>query len=138
MVLFFSHWQGEIPNEYSSGIYEMGLGKTIQMLSLIASCLEELKREASNGGKCCTHATLIVVPLALVRQWVSEVKKCYGEALLFGVLDANENDAQHHDFVGPYGVYSDIFVTTCSDLEQCKTSCFLSSWSWGRIVLNKL
>ena len=79
--MFFSHWQGEIPNEYSSGVDEMGLGKTIQMLSLLASCPEELKREASNGGKRCTHATSIVVPLALVRQWVSEVKKYYGEAL---------------------------------------------------------
>ena len=46
-----------------------GLGKTIEMLSLIASSLDELKGEArDDGGDDRTHATLIIVPPALVAQ----------------------------------------------------------------------
>ena len=54
---------------------EMGLGKTIEMLCVIASSLEDLKREAKDDGEYCTHATLIVVPPALAAQWIKEIKK---------------------------------------------------------------
>ena len=113
----------------------MGLGKTIQMLSLIVSSLAELKREASEGGTNCTHATLIVVPPALVMQWVSEVRKCCGESLTVNVLDANSSEIR--GLVEDRGNGTDILVTTYSALEQPKTSRYLAGWSWGRIVLDE-
>lgn len=60
---------------------EMGLGKTLQMLSLIASSLAELKRNAIEGEEYHTHCTLIIVPPALVSQWMNEVKKSTGDTL---------------------------------------------------------
>ena len=63
--------------------------KTLEMLSLIASSLAELKREARGGGDEYTHTTLIIVPPALVAQWVKEVEKSCGTTLCVKVLDAN-------------------------------------------------
>lgn len=115
---------------------EMGLGKTLQMLSLIASSLVKLKKEAKEGGKDCTHATLIILPPALVMQWCNEVKKSCGESLAVSVLDAN-TDKVEKGIVGSAGSGSDIIFTTYSALEKPKTSRFLSSWKWGRVVLDE-
>eukprot|EP00956_Cyclotella_meneghiniana_P002044 scaffold2280_cov68-Cyclotella_meneghiniana.AAC.1 len=120
---------------------EMGLGKTIQMLSLIACSLDELKSEARVGENINTHkhthATLIVVPPALVAQWVSEVEKCCGDTLSVDVLDVNDNDFMKRNLVLPGGDGNDILVTTYSALDNAKTSRYLASWSWGRIVLDE-
>jgi SNF2 family DNA or RNA helicase len=116
----------------------MGLGKTIQMLSLIASSLEELKTEAAaEENTLCTHATLIVVPPALVAQWVAEVEKCCGDSLSVSILDVNDKDFLSRDLVGAGGNGNDILVTTYSALDNTKTSRFLANWSWGRIVLDE-
>lgn len=72
----------------------MGLGKTLQMLCLIASSLDELKQEAKNShddGNQATHATLIIVPPSLVMQWFKEVKKSCGDTLIVDILDANKS-----------------------------------------------
>ena len=122
----------------SSVADEMGLGKTIQMLSLIVCSLEELKVEARAGdSKNSTHATLIVVPPALVSQWVAEVKKCCGDTLTVNVLDVNDDKFHTRDLVKAGGTGNDILVTTYSALDNTKTSRFLASWNWGRIVLDE-
>jgi len=108
------------------------------MLSLIASSLDELRREAVRGGDGFTHSTLIVVPPALVRQWYNEVTKSCGTSLRVSILDANATDA--HDFnelVSSRGNGADILITTYSALEKPKTSRYLSNWTWGRVVLDE-
>ena len=111
------------------------------MLSLIACSLDELKSEARVGENTNTnkhtHATLIVVPPALVAQWVSEVEKCCGDTLSVDVLDVNDNDFMKRNLVQPGGDGNDILVTTYSALDNAKTSRYLASWSWGRIVLDE-
>jgi len=117
---------------------EMGLGKTLEMLSLIASSLDELRQEAVRGGDDFTHATLIVVPPALVRQWYNEITKSCGTTLKANILDANATDA--HDFeelISSKGNGADILITTYSALEKPRTSRFLSKWTWGRVVLDE-
>ena len=119
----------------------MGLGKTLQMLSLIASSLEELRHEAKNGhdgGNQCTHATLIIVPPSLVMQWFNEVKKSCGESLKVDVLDVNKSNFCINDLrIESGGKGSDILITTYNALEKSKSICYLSSWSWGRVVLDE-
>lgn len=108
------------------------------MLSLIACSLEELKTEArANRGAQSTHATLIVVPPALVAQWVAEVTKCCGDTLSVNVLDVKDEDFLSRDLVDTGGNGNDVLVTTYSSLENIKTSRYLASWKWGRIVLDE-
>lgn len=119
----------------------MGLGKTIQMLSLISCSLEELKAEArADQSQHRTHATLIIVPPALVAQWVAEVNKCCGKSLSVDVLDASNINAgsfPRRDLIKAGGNGNDILVTTYSALDNIKTSKYLAGWSWGRIVLDE-
>lgn len=109
------------------------------MLSLIACSLDELKNEARAGENTNTHthATLIVVPPALVAQWVAEVEKCCGESLSVNVLDVNDNDFMKRNLVESGGNGNDILVTTYSALDNAKTSRYLASWTWGRIVMDE-
>jgi len=106
------------------------------MLSLIASSLNHLKTEARDGGNHYTHATLIIVPPALVMQWVSEIKKSCGETITVNVLDANKNTISN-SLVKSQGLGSDIVITTYSALDKLKTSRYLAKYRWGRIVLDE-
>ena len=59
---------------------EMGMGKTIEMLSLIVAQYERgglkpLSDDLKNGGTMKTGGTLIVVPLMVVSQWQSEIER---------------------------------------------------------------
>ncbi len=120
---------------------EMGLGKTLQMLCLIASSLGELKQEANNShndGNQSTHATLIIVPPSLVMQWYNEVKKSCGDALIVDILDVNKSDICLNGLrLESGGKGSDILITTYNALEKSKSIRYLSSWSWGRVVLDE-
>jgi SNF2 family DNA or RNA helicase len=108
------------------------------MLSLISCSLEELKTEArTSEDHRSTHATLIVVPPALVAQWVAEVSKCCGDTLSVNFLDVNDKDFSTRDLVDAGGNGNDILVTTYSSLDNIKTSRYLASWKWGRIVLDE-
>ena len=108
------------------------------MLSLIASSLDELKLEAGRGGDDFTHATLIVVPPALVRQWYNEIGKSCGTTLKANILDANLTDAKDfEELISSRGNGADILITTYSALEKPRTNRFLSNWRWGRVVLDE-
>ncbi|CDH59294.1 dna repair protein rad5 [Lichtheimia corymbifera JMRC:FSU:9682] len=56
-------------NESSSGgiLADMGLGKTIQTIALMASTMAQHESEAR-------RSTLIVTPLALIQQWANEIR----------------------------------------------------------------
>ena len=115
----------------------MGLGKTLEVLCLIASTLEQLKAEAREGGDDCTHATLLILPPALVAQWRKEIEKSCGDTLKVDVLDAHAKFIDE-DIVQDQGKGPDILITTYGALEATKTSKFLASWQWGRIVLDEM
>ena len=119
----------------------MGLGKTLQMLCLIASSLGKLKQEAQNDhddANKSTHATLIVVPPSLVMQWFKEVKKACGDTLIVDILDVNKSNICMDGLrLESGGKGSDILITTYNALEKIKSIRYLSSWSWGRVVLDE-
>ena len=57
---------------------EMGLGKTVEMLGLISSCLEQsvnFSKSVSNAEKRPIKTTLIITPDHLLKQWVEEALK---------------------------------------------------------------
>ena len=76
----------EEPPTASGGLLcdEMGMGKTVELLGLVCAApatVEQLKapglakKHEDAGPLVASRATLIVVPPALVSQWVNEVKK---------------------------------------------------------------
>ena len=106
-------------------------------MALIAASLAELKSEAKNGGEGYTHTTLVIVPPALVAQWVKEIQKTCGDKLVVDVLDANTNEKVINSQVNSSGTGCDILITTYSALDRPKPSQYLASWAWGRIVLDE-
>lgn len=115
----------------------MGLGKTLEMLCVIAASRDDLKKEAKDNGEYCTHATLIIVPPALVVQWMKEIKKSCGEKLKVAFLDARAKEVDE-SMVQSCGKGTDILITTYGALETAHTSKYLANFRWGRIVLDEM
>ena len=122
------------------------LGKTLEVLGLIVATLDELKSEAEtqDGGPDRAHATLIVVPPALVAQWEKEIEKTAGGSLAVAYLDAR-TCRLHRASGGAVGAVGadaasppDIVIATYGALERPKSSKYLTSVRWGRIVLDEM
>ncbi|KAH7356500.1 hypothetical protein BKA65DRAFT_547896 [Rhexocercosporidium sp. MPI-PUGE-AT-0058] len=71
---------------------EVGFGKTILILSIIALNLQEEKIKPNIKGKIYTRATLVLVPTHLVDQWGSEaenfMRKTYREGHVIAIKSA--------------------------------------------------
>lgn len=55
----------------------MGLGKTLELVSLVVATLEQ-PQPPPPDGLLASRATLIVVPVTLVSQWMAEIAKSVG------------------------------------------------------------
>eukprot|EP00957_Ditylum_brightwellii_P068116 5170553-Ditylum_brightwellii.AAC.1 len=100
---------------------------------------------AADSHELYWHATLIIVPPTLLRQWIREIKKATGSALEVHSFDAValkfvteiargsgvSNDVNGRDS-------PDIVVATYGALEKPRSSKVLASICWGRIVLDEM
>lgn len=117
----------------------MSLGKTVTTIALIVATLDELRQEALKVGDQCLRTTLIIVPPALVSQWLDEMRNLAGSALSVAFFNhktmvfESSSDNNMADF--------DVVVTTYNALDKVSSRAHaspLKSRSWGRIVLDEM
>ncbi len=134
----------------------MGLGKTVQTVALIVATRDDLQRRvwsARRRGRSeayirtLRHATLIVVPPALLQQWISEIKKI-APWLVVEMLNpvANSLIRVHPPRLNYERTHeADIVLATYSSLEDNAKVTTRYPWTvlieeqnWGRIVLDEM
>ncbi len=108
---------------------DMGLGKTIQLLALLAW---ERQQAAADPNWPKMNATLLIVPMSVVGNWIHETRRFCPEL----------NVLQHHgperklgeDFLKAVEA-SDIVITTYGLANRDKE--LFAKASWGRLVLDE-
>ncbi|OAP58266.1 hypothetical protein AYL99_07356 [Fonsecaea erecta] len=123
---------------------DMGLGKTIQSIALILSnpkpsgeAPEKSKRKLAEG---VTKGTLVVAPLALIRQWEGELKDRIDEdhPLKICVHHGPQRTKSYKD-LKKYDVVITTYQTLSSEHAGCseslKVGCF--GVHWYRIILDE-
>ncbi|KAL6818335.1 SNF2 family N-terminal domain-containing protein [Trichoderma sp. SZMC 28013] len=135
------------PSERGGGILadEMGMGKTLSMLTLIMKTLDDGKewaKQQENGAKVDeaikrSRSTLVIVPSALlIYNWINEITD---------YLEQGVKVIKYHSSDRPKDIEqiadSDIVITTYSTLtaeHQIKTKqSLLHSVDWYRVVLDE-
>lgn len=110
-----------------------GLGKTLSMLSLIASSVESSKQSGS------TTQTLVIVPLSLIHTWDSQLRShTHPSALSWKVY----HDHQHCDGGMAPLFDQDIIITTYDRVvarmkRPHQDALGLFSRTWTRLVLDE-
>lgn len=127
----------ERPAKYKGGLLcdTMGLGKTIEIIALIVATMPETISEAMESGG--NHATLIIVPPALVAQWIAEIRKCVGDSFLaVDYFDYRTGTTERR--LGDTTRAADVVVTTYKSLDKQSSSKILQEEAWARIVLDEM
>jgi SNF2 family DNA or RNA helicase len=109
----------------------------------VLATLPEIKKVEKEKKVALTSATLVVVPPALISQWISEVVKVAGDNLVVDVFDHNslEFDRRSNHPVDDFD--ADIVLTTYQTLEKGKkghnnaSANILLSMHWARVVLDE-
>jgi len=123
---------------------DMGLGKTIQSIALIltnpkpsAQDIEKSKRKLPDDlGK----GTLVVAPLALIRQWEGEIKDRVDEKFALNVcVHHGPQRAKSYKELKKYDVVITTYQTLSSEHAGCtdtlKVGCF--GIHWYRVILDE-
>ena len=123
---------------------DMGLGKTIQSIALILSnpkpSGEELQRSKVKLPEGVGKGTLVVAPLALIKQWEGELKDRIEEdhALRVCVHHGPQRTKSYKD-LRKYDVVITTYQTLTSEFGGCteslKVGCF--GVHWYRIILDE-
>lgn len=121
---------------------DMGLGKTLQSISLIVSNPRP-DRDDSNWKKSLNgveRGTLVVAPLALIRQWEQEIKEKVSKSHRLSVcVHHGPNRTKRYQDLAKY----DVVITTYQILvsehghssETLKAGCF--GLHWYRVILDE-
>jgi SNF2 family DNA or RNA helicase len=126
---------------------DMGLGKTLQSIALIltnskpqGSDLEDGKRKFPSGT---VKTTLVVAPLALIRQWEQEIKDKIEDSHRLRVCvhhgpqrTKRYEDLKKYDVViTTYQILVSEFGNSSTDAEGLKVGCF--GLHWYRVILDE-
>ena len=125
---------------------DMGLGKTLQSIALILAnpkpTDEDLitKRKLPSGLEKCT---LVVAPLALIRQWELEIKEKVADSHILRVCvhhgpqrTKRFSDLKKYDVViTTYQILVSEFGNSSDDVNGIKVGCF--GLHWYRVILDE-
>ena len=132
----------------------MGLGKTIELLSLVLSnpydaptAAYRVHHTAPHLRQLTTRATLVVVPLSLLSQWNDEVDKCVMAGAMqvavwypfdnsrLNKASAKAHELSSHDIV--LTTYDAVLAETRASTDRLASPKVLLNRCWWRVVLDE-
>ncbi|OQV09948.1 SNF2 family domain-containing protein [Cladophialophora immunda] len=140
------------PKEFFGGLIadQMGLGKTLQMISLLASdhdstnpmqCVHELPLHMARAPlPCCS---LVIVPASLLETWQYQLKEHLKmDSLRWCVYHgsrrqiSHEGFSSHHIVLTTYNVVASEYRKTLNDGISSSSTLIFSS-AWRRVILDE-
>ncbi|KAF8441249.1 SNF2 family N-terminal domain-containing protein [Terfezia claveryi] len=135
-------WQYQIPQEPRGGIIadDVGLGKTLTMISAIAGSMDEALRFQSCievDSRPNAKSTLIVVPMILLDQWVEQIQLHTVEGSLTVHIYHGSGRVFSTTLLRDYDVVLTTYETISSDVSRWGDHSTLCAQNWFRIVLDE-